>query len=133
METADAGESILHDGGFSSELRIVGEVLPLASGALTEIGARRFNAVVGRGQDVGNLGGDVPASDGGYLGLNALAGDAAEDEHGAPVVNGHGLTQASPREEIEFEDVAALQGRGVRFGGGSSHAKHTTIPDRIGS
>ena len=74
VEFADAFERVHDDCGFSGELRFVGQMLPLASGALAEVGARRIHPVVGRRYDVDHLGRDVLPTDGGDFGHHSFTG-----------------------------------------------------------
>ena len=125
-EAANALHSIDYDIAFGIQLGIVAQMLPLASGALAEVFAGRFDALRRRRDDPGDLCCDVFSSDRDYFSLYPFARYPAEHEHVVTIVSGHGFAQAAPRMKVQLHDVAALQFRRRRGGLGLRHGEYST-------
>ena len=96
VERADAFQGVAHDGGLDAELRLIVDVLPLASSALAKVAARRIHAV-GRWLDnPGNLGGYVLTAAGDNFRFHCFAGDTAKDEDILVSIPGHRLAETTP-------------------------------------
>ena len=107
-KVANALQGVGHLLTFGLQLGIVGEVLPLAAGALIVVGAGRLNPVWRRLKHDHHLGGDVLAVDFYHLPNHFLSGDTTGHEHVMSVKFGHSLTQPSPRCKRKGYSVSLL-------------------------
>ena len=85
VQPADAVQGVGQRLALHLKLALVGDVLPLAAGALAEVAACGLNAVRRRVLDVRNARRDVAPPGRDDLRGDGLAGDAAEDEDGLAV------------------------------------------------
>ena len=110
FQTAHPGQGIHHQVALHGQLAAVGQMLPLATGAIAVVGTGRRHPVRRRLQHLHGVGGGVAPVDPHHLRHHGLTGYTAENEHVPALVLGHGFAQPPPRIQRHGDAVSGGQG-----------------------